>query len=396
MCASKVAGLLFWAVALLFIATQQSRAGSADPILIGQTMPYSGPASSYGTIGRVEAAYFDMINAEGGVNGRKVKLLSLDDGYSPPKAFELTRKLVEQDKVLLIFGTFGTPTNAVIKKYLNSKHVPHLFATGGAVQWNDPQHFPWTFGWQPNYKTEMAIYAAYLLKQKPQARIGILYQNDDVGRDNLQGLKDALGERAVDLILKEVSYESTDSSVESQVISIKEAGADVFFNAAAGKFAAQAIRKAADLNWTPLQFLNNYSSSVATVLKPAGLAQSKGIISSQFQKDPTDPRWKDDAGYRDWVGFMDRYYPAGDKRDIFNVYGYLSAMTLVEVLKRCGDDLSRENIRRQAESLREVALPLLLQGISLNTSSAQHVPIHQLNMMRFSGETWELFGETLE
>jgi branched-chain amino acid transport system substrate-binding protein len=387
-----------FAIAITFVCIfaqvpEPGFAQGSEEILIGQTMPYSGPASSYGTIGRVEAAYFSKINDEGGINGRHIKLISRDDGYSPPRAFEETRRLVEQDNVLLIFGTFGTPTNAVTKKYLNARGVPHLFPTGGAVQWNDPQKFPWTFGWQPNYQTEMKVFADYVLKNRPQAKIGILYQNDDVGRDNLQGLKIGLGNQAASMIVKEASYESTDPIVDSQVISIMDSGADVFVNSGFAKFASQAIRKAGYLNWAPMQFVNNYSNSVATVLKPAGLDKSKGLISSQFLKDPTDPRWKDDPDYKDWAAFMDKYYPAGDKADIFNVYGYLSAMTLVQVLKLCENDVSRENIRRQAENLHDVSLPMLLPGIKLNTSKTEHVPIRQLYLMRFTGETWEVFGE---
>jgi ABC-type branched-subunit amino acid transport system substrate-binding protein len=358
----------------------------------GQTMPYSGPASSYSAIGKAELAYFAKLNAEGGVNGRKIKLISLDDGYSPPKAFEQTRKLVEDDRVLAIFSTFGTPTNTVIKKYLNGKKVPQLFATGGATQWNDVKHFPWTFGWQPNYNLEMKVYAHYLLKEKPDARIGILYQHDDVGKDNLKGLKEALGDRA-GMIVKEASYETTDATVSSQMIELKGAGANVFFNTGASKFAAQAIRMTHDLDWHPLQFLSNYSSSAGAVLAPGGLENSKGIISSQFQKDPTDPRWANDPGYKEWLAWMDQYYSGADKSDIFNVYGYLTAQTLVEVLKRCGDDLTTENVRRQAENLHHVALPMLLPGITLNTAPDNHVPLGQLYLMRFDGKSWRTFGQ---
>lgn len=363
-----------------------------NEILIGQTMPYSGPASSYSVIGKAEAAYFEMVNAQGGVNGRRIKLLSLDDAYSPPKAVEQTRRLVEQDKVLAIFGTFGTPTNAVIRKYLNNAKVPHLFPTGGAVQWDDPKGSPYTFGWQPNYNSEMKIYAAHVLQERPNAKIGILYQNDDVGKDNLKGLREGLGANAAKMLVKEVSYEITDATVESQVISLKEAGADVFFNTAAGKFCAQGIRKAAELGWKPMQFVSNYSSSVAAVMKPAGLEASKGVISTQFQKDPTDPKWKDDADFKAWSAWMDKYLPGGDRSDIFNVYGYLSAMTLVEVLKLAGPNVTREGLRAAAEKLKNVSLPMLLPGIVLNTSPTSHVAIKQLYMMRFDGASWQTFG----
>jgi len=371
---------------------QDPNASSAE-IKIGQTMPYSGPASSYSAIGKAELAYFAKINAEGGINGRKIKLISLDDGYTPPKAFEQTRRLVENDGVVAIFGTFGTPTNAVTKKYLNGKKIPQLFPTGGAVQWNDPKHFPWTFGWQPNYNLEMKVYARFLLKERPNAKIGILYQNDDVGKDNLKGLKEALGDVANRMIVKQASYETTDATVNSQVIELKASGANVFFNTGAGKFAAQAIRITHELGWRPLQFLSNYSSSVGAVLAPAGLENAEGIISSQFQKDPTDPKWTDDPGYKEWLAWMDKHHPTGDKSDIFNVYGYLSAQTLVAVLKACGDDLTPENLRRQAESLHNVALPMLLPGITLNTDADNHVPLGRLYLMRFNGKSWETFGK---
>ena len=361
-------------------------------IKIGQTMPHSGSASSYSAIGKAELAYFAKLNAEGGINGRKVELLSLDDGYSPPKAFEQTRKLVEDDKVTAIFSTFGTPTNAVVKKYLNGKKVPQLFATGGATQWNDPEKFPWTFGWQPNYRLEMAVYARYLLKEKPDGKIGILYQNDDVGKDNLKGLREALGPAAARMIVKEVSYETTDATVASQMIQLKASGADVLFNTAASKFAAQAIRATHDLNWHPLQFLSNYSSSVGAVLAPAGFDNAVGIISSQFQKDPSDGKWADDPGRKEWADWMDKYYPSGDKSDIFNVYGYLTAQTLVEVLKLCGNDVSAQNIRAKAEALHDLSLPMLLPGIKLGTSPKNHVPLGQLYLMRFDGKSWETFG----
>jgi ABC-type branched-subunit amino acid transport system substrate-binding protein len=371
-------------------------AAAQQMIKIGQTMPYSGPASSYSAIGKAELAYFAKLNGEGGINGRKVDLLSLDDGYSPPKAIEQTRRLVESDKVLAIFGTFGTPTNAVTKKYLNGKKVPQLFVTGGATQWNDPIAFPWTFGWQPNYNLEMRVYARYVLKERPNAKIGILYQNDDVGKDNLRGLREALGAAADRMIVKQVSYETTDATVSSQIIELKASGADVFFNTGAGKFAAQAIRMSRELGWQPMQFLSNYSSSVGAVLMPAGADNAVGIISSQFQKDPTDARWADDPALRDWSAWMDKYYPGGDKSDIFNVYGYLSAQTLVEVLKKCGDKLTPENIRDQAASLHGVALPMLLPGIMLNSSPRNHVPINQLYLMRFDGKSWQTFGSAEE
>lgn len=374
-------------------AGQDREPAAGGTIKIGQTMPYSGPASSYSAIGKAELAYFAKINGEGGIKGRKIELLSLDDGYSPPKAFEQTRKLVESDKVLAIFSTFGTPTNAVVKKYLNGKKIPQLFATGGASQWNDPEHFPWTFGWQPNYILEMKVYAQHILKEKPNAKIGILYQNDDVGKDNLRGLREALGAAADRMIVKAVSYETTDATVNSQIIQLKAAGADVFMNTGASKFAAQAIRMAHDLDWHPLQFLSNYSSSVGAVLMPAGIDNSVGIVSSQFQKDPSDKKWADDPGYRAWSAWMDKFNPSGDKSDIFNVYGYLTAQTFVEVLKACGGDLSAENIRNKAAAMHDVSLPMLLPGIKMNTSPQNHVPLRQLYLMRFDGKSWQTFGD---
>ena len=392
-CRATLALTLF-GIALPAAAQKKDAPGAGNTeIKIGQTMPYSGPASSYSAIGKAELAYFAKVNAEGGVNGRKIKLTSLDDGYTPPKAFEQTRRLVENDGVLAIFGTFGTPTNAVIKKYLNAKKIPQLFPTGGATQWNDPKHFPWTFGWQPNYNLEMKVYARYLLKEKPGAKIAILYQNDDVGKDNLAGLKEALGDAADRMVVKQASYETTDATVNSQIIELKASGADVFFNTGAGKFAAQAIHIAHELGWHPLQFLSNYSSSVGTVLTPAGPEYATGIISSQFQKDPTDPKWAGDPAYKGWLTWMDKYHPTGDKSDIFNVYGYLTAQTLVAVLKTCGDDLTPDNLRHQAENLHNVALPMLLPGITLNTDADNHVPLRQLYLMRFNGKSWETFGK---
>ena len=386
--------------ALLCFAVQPAAAEKAygpgvsdTEIKIGQTMPYSGAASSYGVIGKAEAAYFAMVNAKGGVNGRKVTLISLDDGYSPPKTVERTRRLVEQDNVLLIFSTFGTPTNAVIKKYLNARKVPQLFPTGGATQWDDPKGAPWTMGWQPNYFHEAKLYAQYILKTKPDAKIGVLYQNDDVGKDNLRGLREGLGAAADRMIVKAASYEVTDATVDSQVISLQGAGANVFWNSAAGKFASQAIRKAYDIGWHPLQFLSNYSSSVAAVLVPAGAEKAKGIISTQFEKDPTDKQWGDDPGYKQWVAWMDAYQPRGDKADIFNVYGYSAAQTLVQILKQCGDDLTRQNAMKQAESLKNVELPMLLPGIRINTSPSDHLAIKDLRLIRFNGQSWELMGE---
>jgi len=365
-------------------------------IKLGQTMPYSGPASAYGTIGKAEAAYFNKINKEqGGINGRKLNFVSLDDGYSPPKTVEQVRRLVEEEQVLLLFQTLGTPTNTAIHKYVNAKKVPHLFVATGATKWGDPQHFPWTMGWQPNYQTEGKIYAKYILQNKPDGKIAILYQNDDYGKDYVEGLKLGLGDKAAKMIVKEVSYEVTDPTVDSQVVTMKGTGADVFFNVSTPKFAAQSIRKAFDIDWHPMQFLNNVSASVGSVIKPAGMEKAQGIISTLYGKDPTDPAWKDDTGFKDWVAFMKKYYPNGDLSDASNVYGYSVAMTIVQVLKQCGDDLTRENVMKQAANLKDFDLPMLLPGIKINTSPTDFYPIEQEQLIKFQGETWVPFGSVI-
>ena len=365
---------------------------SDTEILIGQTMPYSGPASVYGTIGKVEAAYFQKINDEGGVNGRKLKFISLDDGYSPPKTVEQVRRLVEQDNVLLLFQTLGTAANSAIHKYLNGKKVPHLFLATGATKWGDPANYPWTMGFNPSYQIEGQIYAKYILQNKPNAKIGVLYQNDDYGKDYLKGFKEGLGASAARLIVAEVSYEVTDPTVDSQIVTLKGSGADSFLNITTPKFAAQAIRKAYDIDWKPLHFLNNVSGSVGAVLTPAGLEKSVGLITTAYIKDPTDPQWKDDAAMKDWSAFMKKYYPDGNVADAANAYGYSAAQLLVQVLKQCGDDLTRENVMKQAASLKDVSLPLLLPGIKINTSPADFFPFEQLRLARFDGKGWVLFG----
>jgi branched-chain amino acid transport system substrate-binding protein len=368
---------------------------SDSEITIGQTMPYSGPASAYGTIGRVEAAYFKMVNEHGGINGRKINLESLDDGYSPPKAVELTRRLVEQDGVLLMFQPLGTPSNTAIQKYLNDRQVPQLFVATGASKWNDPKGHPWTMGWQPNYRTEAALYAKYILQTAPKARIGVLYQNDDFGKDYLQGLKDGLGPRASSMIAAEASYEVTDATVDSQIVTLKEAGADTFINISTPKFAAQAIRKVYDLGWRPLQFVTNVSASVGTVLTPAGLDKSTGVITAYYLKDPTDPDWAGDPAMKEWRAFMAQYFPDGSLTDSFNVYGYLVGQTLVQVFKQCGDDLTRENVMRQAANLKHLALPLLLPGIDVNTTPDDFAPISAVQLAKFDGSKWVRFGEVI-
>ena len=369
--------------------------GATDTeIKIGNINPYSGPASAYGAIGKAIGAYFAKINDEGGINGRKINYITLDDGYSPPKAVEQTRRLVEQDNVLLVFQPLGTPSNTAIQKYMNSKKVPQLFVATGATKWGDPKTYPWTMGWQPNYQTEGKIYARYILENKPAAKIAVLYQNDDYGKDYLKGFKEGLGAKA-SLIVAEASYEVTDPTVDSQMVTLKASGADTFFNITTPKFAAQAIRKAYDIDWKPLHFLNNVSNSVGSVLTPAGLEKAVGIVSSYYLKDPTDPQWVNDAGYLEWLAWMKKYNPDGNLTDTFNVYGYTVAQTLAQVLKQCGDDLTRENVMKQAASLKNVAHPMLLPGITINTGADDFYPIEQMQLMRFNGKTWDSFGQPI-
>jgi branched-chain amino acid transport system substrate-binding protein len=391
--AAVLAGVLVVSPA---VAQKQYGPGVTDTeITLGQTMPYSGPLSAYGTIGRAETAYFAMINDQGGVNGRKIKLISLDDGYSPPKTVEQTRRLVEEDNVLADFNPLGTPTNTATQRYLNDHQVPQLFVATGATKWGDPKNFPWTMGWQPAYQTEGHIYAQYLLEHNPGAKIGILYQDDDYGKDYVKGLTDGLGANAKSMIIKAVSYETTDANVDSQVITLQSTGADVFFNVATPKFAAQAIRKAHDIDWKPLELLNSVSSSVAATLKPAGLEASKGLITVYYLKDPTDSAWWNDAGYKDWLAWMDKYYPSGDKSDGNNAYAYSVAQTMVQVLKQCGDDLTRENVMKQAANLHHLALPMLLPGITVDTGPTDWYPVKQEQLARFDGTTWVRFGQVV-
>jgi branched-chain amino acid transport system substrate-binding protein len=369
---------------------------TATEIKIGNTNPYSGPASAYGTIGKAIAAYLKKVNDEGGVNGRKINFVTLDDGYSPPKTVEMVRRLVEQDQVALVFQTLGTPTNSAIHKYLNQQKVPHLFVATGATKWGDPKNFPWTMGWQPNYQAEGHIYAQYALKNVPEPKIGILYQNDDYGKDYVKGLKDGLGEAAKKVIVSEQTYEVTDPTIDSQIVNLKNSGANVFFNVTIPKFAVQAIKKAHDIGWKPLHLLNNVSSSYGTVLKPAGLEASKGIVTVFYLKDPTDPQWKNDPAMKEWLAFMQKYYPEGNVQDPFNVYGVLVSQTLVQVFKQCGNDLSRQNIMKQAASIKDLALPLLLPGIKINTGPNDYYPIEQEQLAKFDGERWVLFGEIFD
>ncbi|UFX44770.1 ABC transporter substrate-binding protein [Bradyrhizobium sp. 41S5] len=390
------------ALALLAATTSPSVAqkkydiGASDSeIKIGNIMPYSGAASAYGVIGKTEEAYFRKINAEGGINGRKVTFISYDDAYTPPKTVEQARKLVESDEVLLIFNSLGTPPNSAIQKYMNQKKVPQLFVATGATKWNDPREFPWTMGWQPNYQSESIIYAKYILKNKPDAKIAVLYQNDDYGKDYLKGFKDGLGAKAASMIVAEDSYEVTEPTIDSHIVRLKASGADVFFNITTPKFAAQAIKKNAELNWHPLHFLNNVSGSIGSVIKPAGFENAQDIISSQYFKDPTDPQWKTDKAMIAWNEFLDKYYPEANRADASVMYAYIVSQGLVHVLKACGDDLTRENVMKQAASIRDYEPGGLLPGVKVNTSATDFAPLSQLQLIRFKGQTWERFGEIL-
>jgi branched-chain amino acid transport system substrate-binding protein len=390
------AALLIAAASTAFAADKAYDTGATDTVIkVGNIMPYSGPASAYGVIGKTEAAYFKRINAEGGINGRKIDFVSYDDAYSPPKAVEQARKLVESDEVLLIFNSLGTPSNSAIQKYMNAKKVPQLFVATGATKWNDPQNFPWTMGWQPSYQAESRIYARWLLKEKPDARIAVLYQNDDYGKDYLKGLKDGLGAKAASMIIAEESYETTEPTIDNHIVKLKSSGADVFMNIATPKFAAQAIKKVAEVDWKALHILNNVSASVGSVLRPAGFENAQGIVSAAYLKDVTDPQWADDAGMKQFLAFMSKDFPEGDKLDNGVVVGYSVAQTLVQVLKQCGDNLTRENVMKQAASLRDFRAALLLPGITITTSASDFAPVSQLQLQRFKGERWELFGDII-
>jgi branched-chain amino acid transport system substrate-binding protein len=378
-------------------AQKKYDAGASDTeIKVGQTVPFSGPASAYATIGKAQAAYMKMVNDQGGVNGRKINLIQYDDAYSPPKAVEQVRKLVESDEVLLTFQIIGTPSNGAVQKYLNSKKVPQLFAATGASKFTDPKNFPWTMGFNPNYFVEGRIYGQYIIKTYPNAKVGILYQNDDLGKDYLNGIKAGLGDKAAKMVVAEASYEVSDPTIDSQVLKIKDAGADLFFSATTPKQAAQAIKKIAEIGWNPVQIVDINATSVGAVMKPAGLEASKGVISVNYGKDPLDPTWKDDAGLKKYFEFMAKYFPEGDKDSSFNTYGYSTAQLLVHVLKQCGDNLTRENVMKQATSLKNVQLDLSLPGIVGNTTPDDYRVNKQLQMMKFNGERWELFGPILE
>jgi len=393
---AKVAG---WAAAILMaagglaLAAGQYGPGASDTeIKIGNTMPYSGPASAYGVIGKSEAAYFAMINEQGGINGRKINFISRDDGYSPPKTVEAVRQLVEQDQVLLLFGTLGTPPNMAIRGYLNENKVPQLFVTTGADQWNDSKHFPWTIGLIPSYGTEGRIYARYILQNIPDAKIAVLYQNDDFGKDYVNGLRAGLGAKADKMIVATQSYETTDPTVDSQIVALQDSGANVLMTAAIPKFAAQAIRKVYDIGWKPTHFLASVANSVGVVMRPAGAEKGVGIISAAYLKDPTDPQWQNTPEFQQWLAWMKKYNTSANLADVFPVTGYTYAQALVAVLKASGNELTRENVMKQAASFHDLMLPMLLPGITISTSATDFAPIKQMQLEKFDGTIWKLFG----
>ncbi len=394
--AISAAALLVAAASTSAFAQKKYGPGVTDTeIKIGNIMPYSGPASAYGVIGKTEEAYFKKINAEGGINGRKINFISYDDAYSPPKTVEQARKLVESDEVLLVFNSLGTPPNSAIHKYMNAKKVPQLFVATGATKWNDAKDFPWTMGWQPNYQSESRIYAKYILKNMPNAKIAVLYQNDDYGKDYLKGFKDGLGAKAASLIVVEDSYEVSEPTIDSHIVKMKATGADVFFNITTPKFAAQAIKKSAEIGWKTTHFLNNVSASIGAVIKPAGYENSQDIISVAYLMDPADPQWKDNADMKGFDEFLAKHFPEGNRLDGSVMVGYNVAQTLVQVLKQCGDDLTRENVMKQAASLKDFRSTNLLPGIKINTSAGDFAPIEQVQLMKFKGDKWELFGEII-
>ncbi|MBR0799762.1 ABC transporter substrate-binding protein [Bradyrhizobium jicamae] len=394
--AASAAVIAFAATSTAAFAQKKYDTGATDAeIKIGNIMPYSGPASAYGVIGKTEEAYFKMINDQGGINGRKVTFITYDDAYSPPKAVEQVRKLVESDEVLAVFNPLGTPSNTAIQKYLNAKKIPQLFVATGATKWNDPKNFPWTIGWQPSYQSEAQIYAKWLMKEKPDAKVAILYQNDDFGKDYLKGTKDGFGAKAASSIIMEESYEVSEPSIDGHIVKIKAANPDVLLIYATPKFAAQTIKKTAELGWKPLQIVTNVSISVGSVMQPAGFENAQGLLSAAYAKDGTDPQWAGDPGMKKWAAFVDKYMPGADKTDNGVVYGYGAAQTLAKVLEMCGNDLTRANLMKQAASLKDFTPDTLLPGVKINTSATDFAPIAQLQMQRFKGQKWELFGEII-
>src|SRR6516165_9411628 len=399
---NKKLPLLAAAAAFAVFASQTAFAqkkydtGAGDTeIKIGNVEAYSGPASAYGIIGKTEEAYFKMVNDAGGVNGRKINFISYDDGYSPPKTVEQVRKLVESDEVFLVFNGLGTPTQSAVQKYHNAKKVPQLFLATGASKWNDPKDFPWTMGFWPSYRVEARIFAKYILKEKPNAKVAIFYANDDFGKDYVAGFKEIFGEKASSLIVAEESYETTEPSIDSHIVKLKGTGADVFVDISTPKFAAQAIKKLAELEWKPMHLLTNVSNSTGAVMKPAGLDASEGVLSAGYLKDASNPQWKDDEGMKKFMTFVDKYMPGANISDVNMAYGYAAAQTMVQVLKQCGDNLTRENVMKQAASLKDFAPDTLIPGITVNTSPTDFGPIEQLKMMQFKGGKWELFGDII-
>jgi branched-chain amino acid transport system substrate-binding protein len=391
----------FWTALITFAATGSALAqkkydtGATDTeVKIGNIVPYSGPASAYGIIGKSEEAYFKMINENGGINGRKIKFISYDDAYSPPKAVEQVRKLVESDEVLVVFSALGTPSNTAIQKYLNAKKVPQLLVATGATKWNDPTHFPWTMGWLPSYQSEARIYAKFLMREKPDAKVAVLYQNDDFGKDYLKGLKDGFGAKASAIIAEE-SYEISEPTIDNHIVKLKASGADVLISITTPKFAAQTIKKMAEIDWKALQIVANVSTSVGAVMKPAGFENGQGVLSAHYAKDAGDAQWKDDPGMKKFLAFLDKYYPDADRTNSQVIYGYGAAQTLTKILEMCGDDLTRANIMKQAANLKDFTPDTLLPGVKINTSATDFAPIEQLQMMRFKGEKWDLFGDVI-
>jgi len=388
-------GMLAASLAFPALAQKKYDPGASDTeIRIGNTNPYSGPASAYGTIGKSIAAYFKMVNDQGGINGRKINFISYDDGYSPPRTVEMARKLVEQDQVLFVFQTLGTPSNTAIHKYMNMKKVPQMHVATGATKWNDPKGNPWTMGWQPNYQSEAKIYAQHILKNSPNAKIAVLYQNDDYGKDYLKGLHDGLGAKK-SMIVKEVSYEVSDPTVDSQIVQLQASGADVFVNITTPKFAAQAIRKVYDIGWKPVHYLNNVSIGIGSVLTPAGLEKSVGLLTVAYLKEPTDKQFENDAAMTQWREFMKKYYPDGSLIDNLNVYGYSVAQTIAQVLRQCGDNLTRENVMRQAANMKRYRVETLLPGVVVDTGADDFAPIESVQLQRFNGKEWVRFGEVM-
>jgi branched-chain amino acid transport system substrate-binding protein len=390
------------ATALSVLATQGALAqkkydtGATDSeIKIGNVEAYSGPASAYGIIGKTEDAYFRMINDQGGINGRKINFISYDDGYSPPKTVEQVRKLIESDEVFLIFNALGTPTQNAVQKYHNAKKVPQLFLATGASKWNDPKDYPWTMGFQPSYRVEARIFAKYILKTKPDAKVAVFYANDDFGKDYLAGLKEIFGDKSSSIIVAEESYETTEPSIDSHIVKLKGTGADVFVNISTPKFAAQAIKKMAELEWKPMHVMTDVSISIGAVMKPAGLEASEGILSATYIKDASDSQWANDAGMKKFMAFIEKYSPGANISDANLVYAYAAAQTMVQVLQQCGDNLTRENVMKQAANLKDFTPDTLLPGVRINTSATDYAPIEQLQMMQFKGGKWQMFGDVI-